>query len=272
MKGQALAIAAVIAAGVTMFVAYLSNFDSLQRHARRPTTSASASPTCSPTLQARARERWRPASPRSRASWRVETRVVADVTLDVPGLAEPATGRLISIPERGAAAAERRLPAARAAGSTRRGPTRCWPARSSARRNGFGPGDSRGGDHQRPPAHADHRRRRRSRRSTSTASRPARSSPTTAASASSGWSGAALARAFDMEGGFNDVSLALGARRVAWTTSSPGSTACSSPTAASAPSRARCRSRPGRSTTSWRSCRRSASSCPRSSSASPRSS
>ena len=31
MKGQALAIAAVIAGGVTMFVAYLSNFDSLQR-------------------------------------------------------------------------------------------------------------------------------------------------------------------------------------------------------------------------------------------------
>jgi putative ABC transport system permease protein len=30
----------------------------------------------------------------------VETRVVAEVTLDVPGLAEPATGRLLSIPER----------------------------------------------------------------------------------------------------------------------------------------------------------------------------
>jgi putative ABC transport system permease protein len=31
MKGQALAIAAVVAAGVTMFVTYLSNFDSLRR-------------------------------------------------------------------------------------------------------------------------------------------------------------------------------------------------------------------------------------------------
>ncbi|HLY95857.1 MAG TPA: ABC transporter permease, partial [Sideroxyarcus sp.] len=30
----------------------------------------------------------------------VRTRVVADVTLDVPGLAEPASGRLVSIPER----------------------------------------------------------------------------------------------------------------------------------------------------------------------------
>ncbi len=31
MKGQALAIALVIGAGATMFVAYLSNFDSLRR-------------------------------------------------------------------------------------------------------------------------------------------------------------------------------------------------------------------------------------------------
>ena len=31
MKGQSVAIAAVIAAGVAMFVMYLSNFDSLQR-------------------------------------------------------------------------------------------------------------------------------------------------------------------------------------------------------------------------------------------------
>jgi hypothetical protein len=31
MKSQAAAIAAIIAAGVTMFVAYFSNFDSLQR-------------------------------------------------------------------------------------------------------------------------------------------------------------------------------------------------------------------------------------------------
>src|SRR5262249_23382195 len=32
---------------------------------------------------------------------RVQTRIVADVTLDVPGLAEPAGGRLISLPDRG---------------------------------------------------------------------------------------------------------------------------------------------------------------------------
>jgi len=35
-------------------------------------------------------------------AWRaVRTRIVKEVTLDVPGLAEPATGRLVSVPERG---------------------------------------------------------------------------------------------------------------------------------------------------------------------------
>ena len=53
------------------------------------------------------------------------------------------------------------------------------------------------------------------------------------------WMGrGALAAAFDMEGGFNDVSLAAGARRVGPPTSSPRSTGCSSRTAAAA----RCRS------------------------------
>ena len=47
MKGQALAIAMVVAAGVAMYVMYLSNFASLQRDAGAPTTSASGSPTCS---------------------------------------------------------------------------------------------------------------------------------------------------------------------------------------------------------------------------------
>ena len=35
MKAQALAIAMVVAAGVSMYVMYLSNFASLQRHAAR---------------------------------------------------------------------------------------------------------------------------------------------------------------------------------------------------------------------------------------------
>ena len=52
MKSQALAIAVVVAAGVTMFVTYLSNFDSL---VRTRTTSGSSSPTSLPARRARRR-------------------------------------------------------------------------------------------------------------------------------------------------------------------------------------------------------------------------
>ena len=45
-------------------------------------------------------KRWRRASRRYRGVGAVQTRIVFDVTLDVPGLTEPATGRLVSIPER----------------------------------------------------------------------------------------------------------------------------------------------------------------------------
>ena len=98
MKGQALAIAAVIAAGVTMYVTYLSNFDSLQRtraeyYQSQRFADVFATMTRAPQTLA----------DRIAAIPGVEivaTRVVADVTLDVPGLAEPASGRLIGIPER----------------------------------------------------------------------------------------------------------------------------------------------------------------------------
>jgi putative ABC transport system permease protein len=96
MKGQALAIATVIGAGVTMYVTYLSNFDSLQRtraayYEQARFADVFASATRAP---ARLEERIR-AIPGVRT---VETRVVADVTLDVPGMAEPALARLISLP------------------------------------------------------------------------------------------------------------------------------------------------------------------------------
>lgn len=99
MKGQALAIAAVIGAGVTMFVMYLSNFDSLQRtvdtyYERQRLGDVFASATRVPQ---RVAERIA-AIPGVSA---VDTRVVADVTIDVPDMPEPATGRLISIPATG---------------------------------------------------------------------------------------------------------------------------------------------------------------------------
>ena len=96
IKGQALAIGLVIGAGLTMFIMYLSTFDSLR------------------LTQATYYDRYRfadvflavkraPLGLRDRVAEipgvsRVDARVVVDVTLDVPGLVEPATGRLIGIP------------------------------------------------------------------------------------------------------------------------------------------------------------------------------
>jgi putative ABC transport system permease protein len=100
MKGQALAIATVIGAGVTMYVTYLSNFDSLQRtraayYEEARFADVFASLTRAPVwLEERVG-----AIPGVAA---VDTRVVADVTLTVAGMEEPAVARLISVPDRGA--------------------------------------------------------------------------------------------------------------------------------------------------------------------------
>jgi putative ABC transport system permease protein len=96
MRAQALAIGMVVASGVAMFVMYLSNFSSLratqqsyyqqQRFAdvfaslRRAPMALAAEVAAIPGVSA------------------VEARVVADVTLDLDDMVEPATGRLVSIP------------------------------------------------------------------------------------------------------------------------------------------------------------------------------
>jgi len=99
MKGQSLAISLVMASGVATFVMALCTLESLQRNQqtyydryrfahvfaqlkRAPQTLAGRIERIPGVAQA-------------------ETRVVVDVNLDVPGMAEPAVGRLISIPERG---------------------------------------------------------------------------------------------------------------------------------------------------------------------------
>lgn len=100
MKGQALAIAAVVAAGVTMFVTYLSNFESL----RRTLDSYYASERFADVFASAVRAP-EPVAARLAALpgvTTVETRVVADVVLDLPVLAEPASGRLVSLPRQGA--------------------------------------------------------------------------------------------------------------------------------------------------------------------------
>ena len=99
MKGQALAIAAVVASGVTMYVTYLSNFDSLRR-----TQSAYYERFRFADVFAQCKRAPLRLGERIEAIpgvARTDLRVVADVTLDVPGFDEPATGRLISVPAEG---------------------------------------------------------------------------------------------------------------------------------------------------------------------------
>ncbi len=98
IKGQALAISLVISVGVLVFIMYLSAFDSLQ-------LSRSAYYERQRFADVFAALKRAPLSLHPRIAdipgvLQVETRVVMDVNLDVEGLEEPATGRLISIPDR----------------------------------------------------------------------------------------------------------------------------------------------------------------------------
>ena len=98
MRGQMFAVTLVLACGIATYVTMRSSFRSLEvaqsdyystfrfadvfTHVKRAPESLAAAMSTIPGVAA------------------VQTRVVMDVTLDVPGLDEPATGRLISIPER----------------------------------------------------------------------------------------------------------------------------------------------------------------------------
>lgn len=96
MRGQVLAVALVVACGVAAFVSMRGTYASLLA-----TQAAYYEEHRFADVFAHLKR-----APESLASGireipgvgSVETRVVADVTLDVPGVAEPATGRLVSIP------------------------------------------------------------------------------------------------------------------------------------------------------------------------------
>nr|MCU0256913.1 hypothetical protein [Vicinamibacterales bacterium] len=205
MRGQALAIAAVVAAGVTMFVAYLSNFDSLQRsrarfYERQRFADVFASLTRAPqALEARIA-----AIPGVEA---VHTRVVADVTLDVPGIDEPSSGRLVAIPEREAPPLNGlHLRRGRWIDATR--PDEVLAHEMFAEANGFEPGDRVG-------AIVNGRKRWLTIVGIALspeyiyAVKPGEIFPDRRRYGVFWMGRRALATAFDMEGGFNDVSLAL---------------------------------------------------------------
>lgn len=99
MRGQALAIALVIAAGVAMAVMYLSTFDSLQRTANQYYARQRFADVFVSLVRAPRHVANRVAAIPGVAV--VEPRVVVDVTLDVAGMREPAAGRLVSVPTDG---------------------------------------------------------------------------------------------------------------------------------------------------------------------------
>ena len=205
MKGQAAAIAAVIAAGVTMFVAYFSNFDSLQRARAAYYDEARFADVFASLKRAPSRLEGRLAMiPGVQA---VATRVVTDVTLDVPGMSEPATGRLISIPDRGRPRLNDVF--------LRRGrwpdpvrPDEVLASEMFCEAHGFGPGD-------RMAAVINGRRRALTIVGVALspeyvyAIAPGEMFPDTRRFGIFWMNRRSLASAFDIEGGFNDVSVSI---------------------------------------------------------------
>jgi len=205
MKGQALAIAAVIGAGVTMFVTYLSNFDSLERTLSNYYERQRFAHVFAGAVRAPERLAARIAGIPGVSA--VDTRVVADVTIDVEGLAEPASGRLVSIPPGGSSPLN--------AVHLRRGG---WPDPSRpddvvasevfCEAHGFGPG-------ARIAAIINGRRRTLTIVGVGLSPeyvysvRPGEIFPDNRRYGIFWMNRQALASAFDMEGGFNDVSLRL---------------------------------------------------------------
>jgi putative ABC transport system permease protein len=96
MKSQAFAIALVVAAGVAMYVMYLSNFESLRR-TQRAYYQAQRFGDVFAALE-RAPLRVGAAIAAIPGVTAVDLRVVADVTLDLQDLDAPAAGRFVSIP------------------------------------------------------------------------------------------------------------------------------------------------------------------------------
>ena len=205
MKGQAFAIAMVVAAGVAMFVMYLSTFDSLYRtrdayYERQRFGDVFASLKRAPLRVASDIA----AIPNVSA---VETRVVANVTLDLPGFDEPASGRLVSVP------ADRRplvndLFLRRGRWIERGRPDEVLASEGFVLANGLELGD-------RVPAVLNGRLRRLTVVGVALSPefiyniRPGELVPDDRRFGTFWMDEQALAAAFDMEGGFNDVVLGL---------------------------------------------------------------
>ncbi len=98
LRGQAIAVALVVACGLAMLITMWTAYRSLEESQRSYYREFRFADVFAQAKRAPESLRTKIAAIPGVAE--VRTRVVVDVTLDVPDLTEPATGRLISIPER----------------------------------------------------------------------------------------------------------------------------------------------------------------------------
>jgi putative ABC transport system permease protein len=204
-RGQVVAFALVVAAGIALFVSLFSTFDSLDLSLRTYYDRYRfADVFLSLTRAPQALQADIEAIP---GVAQVETRVVMDVTLDVAGLAEPATGRLISMPAgRPPALCDVFLRAGRTIEPGQ--PDEVMVSESFARAHGLHPGDA---------VAAIINGRRRELRIVGLALspeyiypiRPGELMPDESRFGVFWMERRALASAFQMEGGFNNVVLKL---------------------------------------------------------------
>ena len=205
LKGQAVAIGAVMAVGLAMFVAYFSTFTSLQLtqrtyYQRYRFADVFANVTRAPLAL-------RPRVTAIPGVSQVELRVVADVTLDIAGLPEPATARLVSVPvPRRPMLNDLYLRRGRYLAAGR--PDEVLVSESFALAHGLGPGSA-------VPALINGRRRMLQIVGVALSPeyvytvRPGEVIPDAKRYGIFWMDRQALGAAFDMEGGFNDVALTL---------------------------------------------------------------
>ncbi len=98
MRGQLVTVALVVACGIATYVTMRGTYESIANAQREYYSRYRFADVFASLKRARfARIFHRGDSGVSS----IQTRIVVEVTLDVPGLQEPALGRLVSIPERG---------------------------------------------------------------------------------------------------------------------------------------------------------------------------
>ncbi len=206
IRGQALAISVVIGAGVAMYITMLSTFDSLRLTQQTYYDRYRFAEVFAGAKRAPQRLAQRIADvPGVR---RVATRVVAEVTLDVAGMDEPVVGRLIAIPGRrtGGELNDLAILEGRYLEPDRFDEVLVNEGFAGA--HGLGPGDA-------VTALINGRRRRLEIVGLALSPeyvytvRPGEWLPDDRRFGLLWMNGRALATAFDMEGGFNDVALTL---------------------------------------------------------------